>query len=85
MNNVANFNCGIDKDYFRSVGTGIAQDQKFVSTLICSDYLLVTRARGAQLIRSTSELTSIHWGNVACGRELACQSMLYGGKFISIS
>ena len=37
-------------------GTGIAQDQKFVTSLVGGDYLSVARARGAQLIRSTSEL-----------------------------
>ena len=38
-------------------GTGIAQDKKIVTTLVGGDYLSVARARGAQLIRSTSELT----------------------------
>ncbi len=35
---------------------GPLQDQKFLTTLVGGDYLSVARARGAQVIRSTSEL-----------------------------
>ena len=35
---------------------GAVEDKKFVTTLIGGDYLSVARARGAQVIRSTSEL-----------------------------
>ena len=45
-------------------GTGIAQDKKFVTTLVGGDYLSVARARGAQLIRSTSELTKHSLGGM---------------------
>ena len=37
--------------------TGTVQDKKFLTTLVGGDYLTVARARGAQIIRSTSELT----------------------------
>ena len=37
--------------------TGTVQDKKFLTTLVGGDYLTVTRARGAQIICSTSELT----------------------------
>ncbi len=33
------------------------QDKQFLTTLVGGDYLSVARARGAQVIRSTSELT----------------------------
>ncbi len=36
--------------------TGITDDKQFLTTLLGGDYLSVARARGAQLIRSTSEL-----------------------------
>ena len=36
---------------------GTVQDKKFLTTLVRGDYLSVARARGAQVIRSTSELT----------------------------
>lgn len=36
--------------------TGIAEDKRFLPTLVGGDYLSVARARGAQLIHSTSEL-----------------------------
>ena len=36
---------------------GIVQDKQFLTTLVGGDYLSVARCRGAQLIRSTSELT----------------------------
>ena len=38
-------------------GTVTVQDKKFLTTLVGGDYLTVARARGAQIIRSTSELT----------------------------
>lgn len=37
--------------------TGTTPDKRYVTTLVGGDYLSVARARGAQLIRSTSELT----------------------------
>ena len=37
--------------------TGTVQDKKFLTTLVGGDYLTVARARGAQIIRSTSKLT----------------------------
>ena len=36
--------------------TGVVADRQFLITLVGGDYLSVARARGAQLIRSTSEL-----------------------------
>ena len=36
--------------------TGRIEDNHFLTTLVGGDYLSVARARGAQLIRSTSEL-----------------------------
>ena len=36
---------------------GAVQDKNFLTTLVGGDYLSVVRARGAQVIRSTSELT----------------------------
>lgn len=36
---------------------GKTPDKQFITTLVGGDYLSVARARGAQLIRSTSELT----------------------------
>ena len=36
---------------------GTVQDKRFLTTLVGGDYLSVARARGAQVIRSTSELT----------------------------
>ena len=36
---------------------GTVQDKKFLTTLVGGDYLSVARARGAQVIRSTLELT----------------------------
>ena len=45
-------------------GTGIAQDQIFVTTLVGGDYSSVARAGGAQLIRSTSELTKHSLGGM---------------------
>ena len=33
------------------------QDKRFLTTLVGGDYLSVARARGAQVVRSTSELT----------------------------
>ncbi len=36
--------------------TGVTDDKEFLTTLLGGDYLSVSRARGAQLIRSTSEL-----------------------------
>ena len=35
---------------------GVVQDKQFLTTLVGGDYLSVARCRGAQLIRSTSEL-----------------------------
>ena len=45
-------------------GTGIAQDQKFVTTLVGGDYLSAAQTRGAQLIQSTSELTKHSLGGM---------------------
>ena len=37
---------------------GTVRDKKFLISLVGGDYLSVARARGAQVIRSTSELTN---------------------------
>ena len=44
--------------------TGITPDKCFLTTLVGGDYLSVARARGAQLIRSTSELTKDTLGGI---------------------
>ena len=36
---------------------GTVQDKRFLTTLVGGDYLSVARTRGAQVVRSTSELT----------------------------
>lgn len=43
---------------------GEMQDRRFLSTLVGGDYLSVARARGAQIIQSTSELTKHTLGGV---------------------
>ena len=44
--------------------TGITEDKQFLTTLVGGDYLSVVRARGAQLIRSTSELVKHTLGGI---------------------
>lgn len=43
---------------------GITQDKRFLTVLVGGDYLSVARARGAQIIRSTSDLTKDTLGGI---------------------
>ncbi len=43
---------------------GLTEDKHFLTTLVGGDYLSVARARGAQLIRSTSELVKHTLGGI---------------------
>ena len=43
---------------------GLTEDKCFLPTLVGGDYLSVARARGAQLIRSTSELVKHTLGGI---------------------
>ena len=43
---------------------GKTEDKRFLTTLVGGDYLSVARARGAQLIRSTSELVKHTLGGI---------------------
>lgn len=64
----------------------LRQDKKFLTTLVGGDYLSVARARGVQVIRSTSELTkdtlngllpvAEDWHAKVCLMEVSCLCLL---------